>query len=268
MRATLLAAALAGSLATVLVPAPPAAAQLEPARPDALMDRLSMELFAGYVPGTTDWMWVDMDWWFPTQSRHQLEATYSGAPISGAGVRYELTSLVRLAGTFAYTPRDDRAVRLNSAPSVSFGQNGNDFFEWETDGGGTLLGRLALEVSPYRGRSLSVWVGGGPGFLRTTASADEDVPSGFAETWSVPTAFLTGRVEVPVVDRIGVVLAADHHWTWWDDEDLARGVEEFFDSQGFTNPDGTPLEDPVAAEGQGLVARMWLVRLGLSYDLN
>lgn len=265
MRATLLAAALAALTAA------PSAAQLEPARPGALMERLSLEVFAGYVPGTTDWMWVDMEWWFPVESRHQLETRYGGAAVSGAGARYELTPLVRLAGAFAHAPRDDRALRLNSASSLSFGTDGNDYFEWETEGGGTTLTRLALEVSPYRGENMAVWVGGGPGVLWNTASASQDVPSGFAESWTVPTAFVTGRIEVPLrlVEGLGLALAADHHWSWWDHEDLAAGVEQFFDGLGLTEPDGvTPIEDPVDAESEGLVARMWMLRLGLTYALR
>lgn len=261
MRATVFAAAL------LILFSSPASAQLEAGPSDRLMDRLSVEGFGGYVPGATDWIWVDLNWSFRSMtSRHRLETVHDGAPLTGVGVRYDVTPGIRITGALAYAPRDDRIVNLHSSDRVKFTVGERDHLKWETVGGGTTLGRLGLEVAGLQTEILDVWVGGGAGLVRATSGLEEeissepyDTPSQFLDTWTAPSAFLTGRIEAPLRGPVGLALAADHHWTWWDQDDLEGGVEEFFEAPQFEFKGVT---------SDGMRAKMWLVRLGLTYQPN
>lgn len=262
MRSTVFAAI----LATLLVS--PASGQLESAPSDRLMDRLSVEVFSGYMPGATDWVRVEMDFTSPfsTTTRHRLETVRGGTALTGVGVRYDVVSWARITGAVVYAPSDDRSINLHSSSRVTF--NGPDdlgHLHWQTAGGGTTIGRVGLEVPPFRSDLFDIWVGGGAGLVRATSGSEDeipeqvrDVPSRFLATWTAPTAFLTGRLEAPLIGPVGVTLAAGHHWTWWDGENLMGGVEDFFEDGGIL----------VGVTSDGMQERMWLGRLGLTYQPN
>lgn len=244
----------------------PASAQLGMGSSDHILDRLSLEVFGGHVPAATDWMWVDMEWEFTTEAtRHRLETLHGGTPLTGIGARYELTPGIRITGVVAYAPRDDRSLNLHSSSRVRFRTPERDHLHWQTSGGGTALGRIGLEAAPVRTAMLAMWLGGGAGLVRATSGLEEevasqphDIPSQFLDTWTAPTAFLTGRMEAPLIGSLGLALAADHHWTWWGSDDLEGGVEEFFES----------FDQFTGVTSDGMVAKMWLLRLGLMYHPN
>lgn len=261
MRATVFAATF------TLLLVSPGSAQMDAAPPEQFLDRLSVEVFGGYVPAATDWMWVDMDWSFTNHtSRHRLEQIDDGAPLAGIGVRYDVVPGIRITGALAYARRDDRSINLHSSSRVNFTVDEQSHLHWGTAGGGTTLGRIGLDISPLRTQVLDIWLGGGAGLVRETSGSADEVPSQFDEfppqfvsTRTAPTAFLTGRVEAPLTGSLGLSLAADHHWVWWDRADFEDGVEEFFEAADVGSTGVT---------ADGIRGNRWLLRLGVTYHLD
>lgn len=250
--------------------AAPAAGQFQAARPDPLMDRLSVEVFTGFVPGSAGELWMDVDWWSFTTARHRLESSTGSGALAGAGVRFTITDGLRAVGSLAWAGRAERILRLHSGDRFQLNAAGEDYLEWNTGGEGTALGRIGLEAAAVHAGNAVLWLGTGGALTRVVASSNDeaDVPARFTEARMAPGVFGTARLEVPFFDRFGLALAADHHWTWWSNDSFAGGIEEHFADAIVLDVSGQPVDDPLQADGQELLAKMWMLRVGVTYSLR
>lgn len=238
--------------------------------------RLSVEAFAGYLPGATALRPVAVSSPEGGTRVYGAKSALGGSVMSGLILRFDVVPWARLAATGFYSPGPGRSVAV--LPGI-FGQPGRDHpaaqppLGWHLSGGGLGAGRLGAELAPLRTRALSLWIGGGAAAMRTDAAVvwsqdhpgdPAEAPLQFVEPTLSPGAYATVVVQVPVSQRFSLNLSADHQWLRLDVASEDRGLAAHFEE---ADAAGGGEATQVRVDSEPVDLRHYAFRIGLGFRL-